>query len=369
MRQLVIFIFLLIGIKAFADGTEGYKKKHSIDSNTVSIYISDYPLLRSCDSIYSSGFICNEDIHPWSYVYKFPSDSIPAYLDDTYASRLEKMDVKSPFSFQYNESVRNMILFYSIRRPRLIAKALKTKDLYFPLFEEMLDKYQLPMELKYLAIVESALNPRARSRAGAKGLWQFMPGTGRLYGLHISSVIDDRMNIYKSTEAACQHFADLYSRYHDWNLVLAAYNAGPGNVNKAIRRSGKLTDYWEIRKYLPRETQSYVPAFVAINYLMQYSDAHNIKTIEEEPKLSYHSIDTVYVNDKMTFTQIAEWLEMDVKEIAALNPQYKKKYIPSSNTKKYVLTLPNYKIGEFILNKKLIISGISRKEYENQALK
>jgi membrane-bound lytic murein transglycosylase D len=363
-----IVLSFLVGY-SFADGEKGYKEKQEMDSTSIEIYTMDYPFLRSCDSIYTEGFTPDEELHPWSFEYQFKEDSIPAYLDTTYAARLNKMDIKSPFSFQYNESVRNMILFYSIRRPGLIRKALKTKELYFPLFEEMLDKYQLPMELKYLAVVESALNPKAKSRVGAMGLWQFMPGTGRLYGLHINSKIDDRMNIYKATEAACQHFADLYARYHDWNLVLAAYNAGPGNVNKAIRRSGTSTDYWEIRRYLPRETQSYVPAFVAVNYLMQYYEAHNINLNNTSDNISYYETDTIYVNEKMTFSQIADWLEMDIKEVAALNTQYKKKYIPSSTTKKYVLTLPNNKIGEFILNKKLIISGLSRREYENQAIK
>jgi len=368
MRWTIFLALLFASAMAFSEGKKDLKDKSDVDSSSIEVYMFDYPMLRNCDSIYAEGFISEEELHPWSFVYQFKDDSIPAYLDTTYSIRLQKMDIKSPFSFQYNEAVRNMILFYSNRRPALIRKAQITKELYFPLFEEMLDKYQLPMELKYLAVVESALNPKAKSRVGARGLWQFMPGTGRLYGLHVNSKIDDRMNIYKATEAACQHFSDLYARYHDWNLVLAAYNAGPGNVNKAIRRAGTSTDYWAIRPYLPRETRSYVPAFIAVNYLMQYSDAHNIK-YEKNPEMNYYSLDTVYVHEKMTFSQIADWLEMDVRDIEKLNTQYKKKYIPSSTTKSYVLTLPNSKIGEFILNKELIISGIKRKEYELQSMK
>ncbi len=368
MRSIAIVVLFFLSFSTYSEGVKGLKNRPKLDSTVAEVYIYDYPMLRNCDSIYADGFALNDNLPKWPFEYQFKADSIPAYLDTTYSIRLHNMDVKSPFSFQYNEAVRSMIIFYSHHRPALIRKAQIYKDLFFPLFEEMLDKYQLPMELKYLAIVESGLNPKARSRAGAKGLWQFMPGTGRLYGLHISSVVDDRMNIYKSTEAACQHFSDLYTRYHDWNLVLAAYNAGPGNVNKAIRRAGTSTDYWAIRPYLPRETQSYVPAFIAVNYLMQFSDAHNIR-YDKDPEMNFYSLDTVYVKDKMYFSQIADWLEMDIRDIERLNTQYRKKYIPYSSTKSYVLTLPNSKIGEFILNKDLIISGISREEYKIQARK
>jgi membrane-bound lytic murein transglycosylase D len=363
-----IVIAILLSFNFLLANAEGHNDPEKIapnDSASTQIFRLDYPNLRICDSIYTSCYTDNSDLNLWKQSYNFPEDSIPAYLDSTYMERIETMNIHSPFSFQYNADVRKMILFYANRRPKLISKALNKQSLYFPLFEEMLDKYQLPMELKYLAVVESALNPRAKSRAGALGLWQFMPGTGRLYGLHYNSKLDDRMNIYKSTEAACQHFTDLYNIYHDWNLVLAAYNAGPGNVNKAIRRCGTSTDYWEIRHYLPRETQNYVPAFVAINYLMNYSDAHNIKA--EDNELSYFDLDTVYVSEPLKLKQIADWLEMDESEIITLNPQYKKKYIPVTAGRKYVLTLPKNRIGEFILNRDIIITGISRKEYESQA--
>lgn len=364
--KIILSVFLFfIYMLSFADGHNDPDKINPNDSANVQYFRLDFPNLRICDSIYSRCYTENSDLNLWEQSYNFPEDSIPAYLDTTYMERIESMNIQSPFSFQYNADVRKMILFYANRRPKLISKALAAQELYFPLFEEMLDKYNLPMELKYLAIVESALNPKAKSRAGALGLWQFMPSTGRMYGLHYNSKLDDRMDIYKSTEAACQHFTDLYNIYHDWNLVLAAYNAGPGNVNKAIRRCGTSTDYWEIRNYLPRETQNYVPAFVAVNYLMNYSDAHNIQQIES--KGSYFEYDTVYVSQKMTFKQIADWLEMDKEDIAELNPQYKKHYIPVTAGRKYVLTLPKNKIGEFILNRELIISGINRKEYESQA--
>lgn len=361
-----ILTLLFSSVYAFNDGDFPIVKRSTVDSS--SIFINDIPFLKICDSIYSYSFINDAEIYSEFNNYSFPKDSIPTYLDTTYSERIYLMNSKSPFSFQYNEAVKSMIMFYSNKRIKHLSKILDSKDLYFPLFEELLDKYQLPLELKYLAIVESALNPKAKSRVGAMGLWQFMPATGRLYGLHANSRVDDRMNIYKSTEAACQHFADLYARYNDWNLVLAAYNAGPGNVNKAIRKCGTSTDYWEIRKFLPRETQNYVPAFIAVNYLMQYSKAHNIQAANIN-RTSYFEIDTIHINENIYFKNIADWLEIDIEQIKKLNPQFKQNFIPSSKTRKYILTLPNSEIAEFLLNKHYIISGISRKEYENQAIK
>ena len=185
-----------------------------------------------------------------------------------------------------------------------------------------------------------------------------------MYGLHKSYSVDDRMNPYKATEAACQHFIDLYEIYGNWDLVLAAYNAGPGNVNRAIRRAGGSTDYWEIRRYLPRETQAYVPAFIAVNYLMNFHQAHNIQP--KESSISYYETDTLIVNSKIKFTQLSDWLKLDFETIQKLNPQYKRNYIPSSDDGS-ILCLPVNSIGEFILNEELILSGMSREEYEQQA--
>jgi membrane-bound lytic murein transglycosylase D len=367
MTKTIFLIFLLLALNsAFAEGELGRKiQDNKTDSILPVLVQADYPNLRAWDSLYSCGMM-EENIHPWEIAYQFDSDSIPTYLDTTYAERLRQLDIKSPFSFEYNESVRSMIMLYSSHRPGTVARALIAKDLYFPLFEELLDKYQLPLELKYLAIVESALNPTAVSRAGAVGLWQFMPGTGKMYGLRNTSIVDDRMDIFKSTEAACQHFRDLYEYYHDWNLVLAAYNAGSGNVDRAIKKSGGLMDYWKVRPYLPRETQNYVPAFVAVNYIMQFADAHNISP-RGVRNINYFTFDTLYVSEKLTFNQIADWLEMDVQTIAQLNPQYRKKYIAGSPQNPAILMLPYAKIGEFIRNKELIISGVSRNEFESQA--
>jgi len=361
MKQVFVILFVMSLFNSHAEGIPIDKKVSKDNDSTASISY-DIPFLTYCDSIYVSNMLDNDEPKPWLEYYNFASDSVPSYLDTTYSQRIEKMNTRSPFSFRYNKDVRRMIYFYGERRPRMISRALATKDLYFPLFEEMLDKYQLPQELKYLAIVESALNPKAKSRAGAMGLWQFMPGTGRMYGLHSNSRIDDRMNPYKATEAACQHFVDLYQIYQDWNLVLAAYNAGPGNVNKAIRRSGGATDFWTIQQYLPRETRAYVPAFIAVNYFMNYPEAHNIEA-KKGKHLNYFETDTLYIRNEVSFAQLSDWLDLDMATIQQLNPQYRRDYIPAATAKSRLLTLPIDKIGAFILNENLILSGISKKKY------
>ena len=363
MKQFFLILLTFITLSSMADGIPVEKKNRlKKDSTSSASMMYDIPLLSYADSVYTASMVEYSEPKPWLQYYDFEEDSIPSYLDTTYRERIERMDTRSPFSFRYNADVRKMIYFYGQRRPKMISRALAKKELYFPLFEEMLDKYQLPQELKYLAIVESALNPRAHSRAGAMGLWQFMPSTGRLYGLHSNSRVDDRMNPYKATEAACQHFVDLYQIYQDWNLVLAAYNAGPGNVNKAIRRSGGATDFWTIQQYLPRETRAYVPAFIAVNYFMTYPEAHNIEA-KEGSQISYFETDTVYIREKISFKQLSKWLDIDMATLKALNPQYRRDYIPAATSKKHVLTLPLEKIGLFILNEKLILSGVSREQY------
>ena len=364
MKQLFLVLFSFITIGLFADGIPVEKNKPlSNDSSQSSSVRYDIPLISFADSVYTASMIGDNESRPWLNYYEFEEDSVPAYLDSTYRERIERMNTRSPFSFRYNEGVRKMIYFYGNRRPKMISRALRAKELYFPLFEEMLDRYQLPLELKYLAIVESALNPKARSRVGAMGLWQFMPGTGRMYGLHSNSRIDDRMNPYKATEAACQHFVDLYQIYQDWNLVLAAYNAGPGNVNKAIRRSNGATDYWTIQRYLPRETRAYVPAFIAVNYFMNYPEAHNIEPSNKQ-QISYFETDTVYIRNEISFKEISTWLDIDLATIEKLNPQYRRNYIPAATTESRVLTLPINKIGLFILNQDLIL-GITQKKYSS----
>jgi membrane-bound lytic murein transglycosylase D len=215
---------------------------------------------------------------------------------------------------------------------------LGLSHVYFPLFEDLLDKYNLPLELKYLAMVESALNPTAGSRAGAKGLWQFMLATGKDYGLRVTSLLDERYDPMKETVAACQYLQSLYARYGDWFLVLAAYNSGPGTVNKAILRAGGVRNYWAIWPYLPKETRGYVPAFIAVTYVMNFATEHNLYPIN--PGLLMHGTDTVMVRDYVAFDQISECVGVPMEDIIFFNPQYTKQIIPASSDSPYALRLP-----------------------------
>lgn len=276
---------------------------------------------------------------------KLPEDSIPVYTDEEYIDRIKNMDEKSPFEFKVNDAVLAMVKHYVYKRPRLTSRMLGLAELYFPLFEEKLSTYNLPMELKYLPIVESALNPAARSHAGAGGLWQFMPATGESYGLDITSYLDERSDPYLSTEAACQHLSKLYKMYGDWAMSIAAYNAGSGNVNKAIRRSGGKTDYWGIREFLPRETQNYVPIFIAVNYLMEYAAYHNV--YPRKPEFFNMEIDTVHVAPRLDLGVVEHWTGYSRTKLHYLNPMLKLEVLPKSETYS-TFYLPVSITGKFI---------------------
>ncbi|MDO9634565.1 MAG: transglycosylase SLT domain-containing protein [Paludibacter sp.] len=244
----------------------------------------------------------------------------------------------------FNNHVRSFIDLYTVRRRTQVSYLLGLGDYYFRLFEQVLDKNKLPLELKYLPVIESALNPVAISRVGAAGLWQFMAATGKMYGLEINSLVDERMDPYKSTHAAVRYLKDLYDIYGDWHLVIAAYNCGPGNVNKAIRRAGGKRDYWAIYPFLPAETRGYVPIFIAANYAMYYGNAHNIcKATIDFPK----AIDTVMINQRVHFEQIAAVLNMPKEQIKIMNPQYRREIIPG-DIKPYAVVLPVKMTGKFI---------------------
>lgn len=280
-------------------------------------------------------------------VNDFAPDSVPGCESHILKARLEALDAETPFHLAHHSSVDKMIRFYVNKRRSMMSRCLGLGEHYFPLFEEALDRHDLPLELKYLPVVESALNPTAKSRVGAGGLWQFMYNTGKMYGLKVSSYEDQRMDPVLSTEAACLFLKKLYERYGDWNLALAAYNAGPGNVNKAIRRSGGKKDFWEIRPFLPRETRSYVPAFIAVNYIMNHASDHNI--YPEQPLFTYFECDTVVVRNQVRFDQVAAFTELSEEQLAFLNPSYRRKIIPG-NGKDHILRLPTESVGTFIMN-------------------
>jgi membrane-bound lytic murein transglycosylase D len=275
----------------------------------------------------------------------FQPYEIPSYSEEVYTQRISK--IQSPMALVYNQQVREYIDMYAIRKRGLTERVMGLAQLYFPLFEQTLDQNDLPLEFKYLSIVESALNPTAKSRVGATGLWQFMLQTGKLYNLKVNSFIDERRDPVKSTQAACDYFKNMYAIYHDWLLVIASYNCGAGNVNKAIARSGGKTNFWEISKYLPAETRGYVPAFIAVTYLMNYSTEHNLTAVP--PVISFYEADTVMVDQQVSLTEIAEVTDVPLDLLTYLNPVYKRGVIPESEELQ-VLRLPTNKINTYLAN-------------------
>ncbi len=266
----------------------------------------------------------------------------PSFSDSVYADRLAR--IPSVMEMPYNDVVRKFIDLYAEKLRSRVSYMLGAANFYIPLFEEALDAYGLPDELKYLPVIESALNPSAVSRAGASGLWQFMLKTGKIYNLRSNSLIDERRDPIKSTYAAARYLKELYGIYGDWNLVIAAYNCGPGNINKAIRRADGTTDYWKIYNYLPRETRGYVPSFIAANYIMNYYCEHNICPMEAQLPAA---TDTLHINRDLHFQQIADLCDVDMEELRALNPQYKQDIIPG-NSFSCTLRLPQKAISTFI---------------------
>ncbi|HZK94220.1 MAG TPA: transglycosylase SLT domain-containing protein [Prolixibacteraceae bacterium] len=311
-------------------------------------------------------------VNTWYVQNAYPVDSIEkacSYVeqneipDSVYISRLQNLDSYVPLPF--NESVKKFINFYVNKRRGQVSIMMGLSNYYFPLFEEALAKYNLPAELKYLPIIESALNPRIVSRAGASGLWQFMYGTAKMYGLEINSYIDERNDPIKSTDAAARYLRDLYAIYGDWHIVIAAYNCGPGNVNKAVRRSGGKQGYWEIYSKLPRETRGYIPIFIAATYVMNHAKEHNLVAIQPSFKML---TDTIIVNSYVNFEQIAANLDISVLEIRQLNPQYKRDIIPAKADKPYVLKLPLDKISPFIDNETQIFAYNRDKYFPNNQI-
>ena len=235
---------------------------------------------------------------------------------------------------------------------------------YFPMFEEQLSIYDIPLEIKYLAIVESALKPRARSRVGAQGLWQFMYQTGKQYELNVSSYVDERQDPLRATEAACKYLSYLYKLYEDWDLALAAYNSGPGNVNKAIRRSGGQKNYWSLRNYLPRETAGYVPIFYATLYIFKYAEEHGI--VPEKEVINHFETDTIHIKKQVTFEQINKYLDVDIEMLQFLNPQYKLDIIPYVKGKDYYIRLPLYNVGQFTSNESELYAFVEEEEKKRE---
>ena len=338
MKKTIIllgFIFAFISGKAQDSIEQEQNQNQNSEANDTTFSIPE-DNDTNWDKLVNSWYLKHytSEINQDGYQENTPTD------DATYIDRLSKLP--NVIELPYNNIVRKCIELYISRR-NVMEYMLGIEPFYFPMIEETLNKYDLPLELKYLTVVESALNPIAISRQGASGLWQFMLTTGKNYGLEINSLIDERLDPEKSTDAACRYLKDLFDIYGDWNLVIAAYNCGAGNVNRAIRQANGKTDFWKIYQFLPRETRTYVPFFIAANYIMNYYSYHQLYPAQINIPLA---IDTVMVTQLMHFDQIAGVLNIDKDELIALNPQYKRDIIPG-NEKPYVLKLPSTQVSSF----------------------
>ncbi len=282
------------------------------------------------------------------------SDSMPIFPDLVYEYRVTELNNRTPIELSYNDVVRRYIDVYTIERREHLAKIIGRAEMYFPIFEEALDRYGLPLELKYLAIVESALEPTAVSSSGAVGLWQFKINTSKMFDLYVDSYVDERRDPYKSTEAACSYLQYLYRIFNDWQLALAAYNGGPGEVQKAIERSGGKTTFWEIQPFLPDQTKGYVPAFIAVNYAMNFYKEHQIKAIPSP--FIYMTVDTVRINRKLDLENVSRVLDIPMDDLRMLNPMYKLDHIPQMQ-EPVNLVLPKNKTLAFLRNQEVIMNG------------
>lgn len=334
MRNLLFIILFIFASNLCAQQTQTTVTEENQE-------LTDFPesMLSDMDSLYwdwqSKNFLSIDE-------NCMSTATNPIISDSVYIDRLSR--IPSIIEMPFNDIVKKHIEAYTNRLRNKVSFILAAANFYMPLFEEALDTYDLPLELKYLPVIESALNPTAMSRQRASGLWQFMLRTGKLYGLENNSLVDERRDPIKSTWAAARYLKDLYNIYKDWNLALAAYNCGPGNVNKAIRRAGGATDYWEIYHLLPKETRGYVPGFIAANYIMNYYCEHGICPMDTQLPAT---ADTIHIHKNLNLKQVSEVCNINIDQLRSLNPQYKKDIVPGLS-KPYVLRLPNNTVNRFI---------------------
>ena len=280
--------------------------------------------------------------------------------------RLRKLNEKTPFNVEYNPVLEQVIKSFLKNRRSSLERLMSLSDYYFPMFEQEMSNQKIPLEMKYLAIIESALNPKARSRAGATGLWQFMYATGKSYGLEVNNYVDERSDPVRSTKAAAKYLNELYKIFGDWDLALAAYNSGPGNVTKAIRRSNGKTNYWNLRPYLPRETAGYVPAFLATLYIFEYAKEHGFKPQKRANHL--FQTDTIRVKQAIPFKDIAEITGMDVQDIQFFNPSYQLDVVPYVEGRNYAVRLPISEIGKFVSNEQAIYNYLNEQKAQREQI-
>ncbi len=341
MRLTFLFLWLTV-VSAF-----GQDLKIKLDSTAISVEEFQYAAL--IDSLF-----LNDVLKP---NYKSTSEHAQpisnAQVDtETLKDRLETLNSKTPLSITYSPLLEQLINKYLKNRKTSFDVLMQRSLYYFPLFEQVLDKHKIPLEIKYLAIVESALRPKAKSHAGATGLWQFMYSTAKQQGLEVSSYVDERCDPLRSTNAAALYLKSLHSIFDNWELALAAYNAGPGNVTKAIRRSGGYTNYWNIRPFLPRETANYIPVFLATLYIFEYAEEHGFKPAN--PQISINETDTIRVQKTIHLEYIEDVLDIETEILTFLNPSYKLDIIPFRKERNYTLRLPAALVGKFVSNEKKI---------------
>ena len=369
LRILILFFFIHSGL-CFSQTKDSLvsKKPKAVDSLFDGKKTLSKVIKAEIDSVSALSFLDNnraatidkkwqEELYGndlYDTIYKSISEltykdvDYPELSTDTLKARLKRLDARTPFNVEYNPGLESVIKSYLKHRRKSLQRLMALSAFYFPLFESELDSHDIPLEIKYLAIVESALKPRAKSRVGATGLWQFMYGTGKIYGLDVSSYVDERCDPIMSTEAATKYLSKLYEIFGDWDLALAAYNSGPGNVTKAIRRSGGYQNYWNIRHNLPRETAGYLPAFLATMYIFEYAEEHGF--VKAKPEFTYKETDTVRVKHMITLDQVSEVTGVDIEELQFLNPSYKLDIIPFIKDENYTLRLPRNVIGPFVNN-------------------
>ncbi|MBQ6777475.1 MAG: transglycosylase SLT domain-containing protein [Paludibacteraceae bacterium] len=335
MKHLILILSLSLSAYIYA--------QEPVDSLTIDTLTADSLTVDSLatDTLTADSLEMFNAFAPADTLFCQTPAPLPELPDSVYKQRLQEL----PFVIEmpYNQVVRSFILRYTRRNPKQLAALQRKAEYYFPLFEDILCRYDIPYELCYLPVIESALNPMAHSHMGAAGLWQFMPSTGRLYGLEINSLIDERMDPIRSTEAACRFLKNLYSLFGDWNLAIAAYNCGPGNVNKAIHRSGGKRDFWSIYPFLPRETRGYLPIYIAAAYSMNYADMHGICPAAIEMT---EATDTIRSSARQHLLQISTVLDIPIEELRRLNPQYARDIVPGG--KDYSICLPADRVTDYI---------------------
>lgn len=338
MKKLGILLVGMISLQSIFAQNSTFKRTDSEDAELSETFTVPDAFNSALDSLMYSYY----STHSKKGKCRRAFDANIDYPDSVIKKRLS--DLPYEIAMPYNTAVRGFIDFYAGRKRKQVESMLGLGKYYFPIFEDVLNKYGVPMEMKYLPVIESALNTGAVSPVGAAGLWQFMPSTGKMYGLEVNTLVDERRDPLKASVAAARFLRDLYKIYGDWHLAIAAYNCGPGNVNKAIRRSGGKRNFWEIYPYLPRETRSYVPIFIAANYVMNYYSNHNLCPAEfNMPAYT----DTVKIEQRVNFTDISEVLKVPMEELRILNPQYRRDIIPG-NSGNYYLRLPNHFATKFV---------------------